>query len=297
MGIITDRKIIAANNDTSLELTNPPYYVRNFSGIDTLDITIVKTQAYGQEGADVVNTIVNPRSMEIRGQISAESNQTLQKMRDKIEAVFMPHKEITITHYYGGKTRQIKCYAEKTAKFTDTDVSTVKEYSVSLEAPDPYWKDTGLTKVSIANWIPKFHFPLVIPQIKGIIFGLKSASLIADVYNSSNIEVGMEIRFEASGAVKNPQLFNINTREFIKLINTEMDAGEVIIINTNKREKTVVQVKNGVEKNYIGKIDLAGGGNTFLTLRPGDNLFRYAADEGEGNLQTYIYFQGMDTGV
>lgn len=295
--MVTDRKIIVANDNASMEITNPPYYVKSFSGIDMLDVTLVTTQSYGQEGADVVNTIVNPRNMELVGQIHAETNQGIQMMRDKIESVFMPHKELTVTHYYGGKTRQIKCYTEKTPKFTDESVTTVKNYSVVLIAPDPYWKDVEITRVSIANWIAKFHFPLIIPKTEGIIFGLKSASLIADVYNPSNIEVGMEIRFEATGTVKNPQLFNINTREYIRLINTSMDAGEVIIINTNKREKTVIQRKNGVEKNYIGKIDLAGGGNTFLTLRPGDNLFRYAADEGESNLQTYIYFRGMETGV
>lgn len=295
--MVTDRSIIVANDDVSLEITSPPYYVREFSGIDTLDVTLVTTQAYGQEGADVVNTIVNPRDMAIKGQIHSETNQGIQMLRNRLEAVFMPHKELTVTHYYGGKTRQIKCYAEKTPRFTDTDVSTVKEYSVGLKAPDPYWKDTEITKISIANWVPKFHFPLVIPRPKGIIFGLKSASLIADVYNQSNVEIGMEIRFEATGAVKNPQLFNINTREFIRLIHTEMEAGEVIVINTNKREKTIVQIKNGIEKNYIGKIDLPGGGNTFLTLRPGDNLFRYAADEGESNLQTFIYFRGVEAGV
>lgn len=295
--MVTDRKIIVANENTSLEITTPPYYVKSFSGIDMLELTIITAQSFGQEGADVVNTIVNPRDMEISGQIKADTNQGIQRLRDKVEAVFMPHKELTITHYYGGKIKQIKCYAEKTAKFADTNVSTVKNYTVYLVAPDPYWKDVELTRVSIANWIAKFHFPMIIPRAEGIIFGLKSASLIADVYNKSNVEIGMEIRFEATGAVKNPQLFNINTREFIRLVNTEMEAGEVIVINTDPREKTIIQSKNGVEKNYIGKIDLAGGGNTFLLLRPGDNLFRYAADEGEANLQVFIYFRGVDTGV
>lgn len=295
--MVTDRRIIVKNDRTSLEITNPPYYVKEFSGIDTLDVTIVCNQAYGQEGSDVVNTIVNPRDMELTGQICSETTNGIQTMRDRIEAVFMPHKELTLIHYYGGKTRQINCYAEKTPRFRDTDVSTVKDYSVELIAPDPYWKNTEITKISIANWIPKFHFPLVIPKDTGMIFGLKSASKIVNAYNNSNVEIGMEIRFEATGVVTNPQLFNIVTREYIRLIDTEMEAGEKIIINTDKRKKTIVQVKNSTEKNYIGKIDLAGEGNTFLTLRPGDNLFRYAADEGEDNLQTTLYFREVETGV
>lgn len=295
--MVTDRKIIVKNDRTSLEITKPPYYIKEFYGIDTLDVTIVSNQAYGQEGSDVVNTIVNPRNMEIEGQIYSETTQGIQMMRDKLKAVFMPHKELTVIHYYGGKIRQISCHAEKTPRFKDTEVSVVKEYTVKLIATDPYWKNTEITKVSIANWIPKFRFPLVIPKNTGMIFGLKSASKIVNAYNNSNVEIGMEIRFEATGVVKNPQLFNIVTREYIRLINTDMEAGEKIIIDTDKRKKTIIQLKNGIEKNYIGKIDLAGEGNTFLILRPGDNLFRYAADEGEDNLQTTLYFREVETGV
>ena len=64
-----------------------------------------------------------------------------------------------------------------------------------------------------------------------------------------------------------------------------------------RSDKSVLRQFNGIETDYIGKIDLAGGGNTFLELEPGDNLFRYAADSGENMLETRIYFYNKYLGV
>ena len=105
----------------------------------------------------------------------------------------------------------------------------------------------------------------------------------------------MQITFIAGGVVKNPQLFDVNKRTFIKLLCT-MGAGEKIVIQTGQ-DNTVTKVKNGVSEDYIGKIDLAGGGDTFLELNPGDNLFRYAADAGENYLETRIQFYNRYPGV
>ena len=176
-----------------------------------------------------------------------------------------------------------------------TDVAPVQQYSVSLVATDPYWRDQTETLIAVANVIGGFHFPLVIPKSQGVTFGIKSSSLIAKVYNRSSIKVGMQITFIAGGVVKNPQLFDVNKRTFIKLLCT-MGAGEKIVIQTGQ-DNTVTKVKNGVSEDYIGKIDLAGGGDTFLELDPGDNLFRYAADAGENYLETRIQFYNRYPGV
>ena len=50
-------------------------------------------------------------------------------------------------------------------------------------------------------------------------------------------------------------------------------------------------------EDYIGKIDIPSGGNTFLELMPGDNLFRYVADKGENMLEMKIYYNNKYLGV
>lgn len=293
--MVTDKKIIVSNGSTSVELTALPYTVKETKGFDRLSVQIVTSQGFDQEGASLLNDYVTPRDMSISGQVKAETTAQMQNLRDKLFNLFIPHTDITINHYYGGKNRLIVARVEKTPQFKHTEVSKVDTYEVNLTATEPYWRDVTETLVPIANTTGGFHFPLIIPKDEGVTFGIKSASLIADVYNYSSIKVGMRIVFIAKGAVSNPQLFDVNTRKFIRLL-CDMEAGEQVIVQTGQ-DKTVTRIKNGVSEDYIGKIDLAGGGNTFLELAPKDNLFRYGADSGEDMLETKIYFHNKYPGV
>lgn len=293
--MVTDRKIIVSNERTSVDLTLLPYTVQKITGFDRLEVQNVTSQGFDQDGASLLNSYVLPRDMEIIGQMKAQTTYQMQMLRDKLSAVFIPKKEVTVTHYYGGINRIITARVEKTPKFELSEVGAVQNYEVRMTATEPYWRDEKETLIQIANIIGSFHFPLVIPREKGVCFGIKSPSLIADVYNKSSIKVGMKIIFIANGSLSNPQLFDVNKRKFIKLL-CNMEAGEKITIETGTENK-VTRNKNGIEEDYIGKIDLAGGGDEFLMLDPGDNLLRYGADTGEDMLETRILFYNKYPGV
>lgn len=293
--MVTDRVIIVSNGNTSVELTARPYTVQKTKGFDSLNVQIVSSQGFDQVGASYLNSYVLPRDMEIIGQIQADTTSQMQQLHDKLFHVFIPDQAVTITHYFGGRNRQIKANVEKTPKFDFTDVTSIQNYTISLKAMEPYWRDEIETLIQMANIRGGMHFPLVIPKNKGVTFGIKSAALIADVYNKASVKTGMRFVFKAKGSVSNPQLFNVETREYFKLL-CDMTAGEKITVQTGQ-DKEVVRDINGVKENYMGKIDLAGGGHTFLELAPGDNLFRYGADSGEAMLEISISFYNQYTGV
>lgn len=293
--MVTDRKIIISNGNTSVELTAAPYTVQEARGFDRLEVQNVTSQGFDQDGARLINSYVLPRDMEIIGQVKADTTFLMQQFRDKLFNVFLPKKEVIITHYYGGCNRIITATVEKTPKFSFTEVSSVQNYSVSLIATEPYWRDEIETLIPIANVIGSFHFPLIIPKDEGVCFGIKNSALIANVFNRSSVKVGMRIVFIAKGTVSNPQIFDIITRKSFRLL-CDMEAGEQITVETGQ-EKTVTRIKNGVTENYIGYIDLAEGGDEFLELEPGDNLLRYGADAGENMLEVRIYFYNKYPGV
>ncbi len=293
---MVERRIIIASNGTrSIVLTDPPYYVTKTEGWDELDVEIVTSQGFGQDGATELNSYVQPRNMAISGQLYAETALQMQQLHDNILNLFMPKKKIQLTNFFGGKNRVITASVVKTPNFVHTDVTKINEYTVNLKASNPYWQDPGETLIQIANVVAKFHFPFSIDRNKGMVFGVKSPSLIAAVYNHSVIKIGMRFVFIANGSLSNPQLFNVKTREFFKL-KCDMRAGESITVQTGT-EKTVTRNINGVKEDYIGKIDITSGGNKFLELAPGDNLFRYAADVGEDMLEVKIYFNNQYLGV
>lgn len=293
--MVTDRKIIVSNGNASLDLTAGPFFVNKTKGFDRLDIQNVTSQGFDQDGASLLNSYVLPRDMEIDGQIKASTTAEMEHLHNKMQNIFVPKTTIEINHYYGGRNRLISARVEKTPQIDFTNVTVVHSYNVQLVATDPYWRDPMESLIQVANVRGTFHFPLIIPKSRGVTFGVKSPSLIASVYNSSVIKVGMRVVFIANGTVTNPQLFNIRTRKFFKLL-CVMEAGEQIIVETGQ-EKKVTRQKAGTEEDYIGKVDLAGGGNTFLELDPGDNLFRYAADSGENMLEIKLYYQNCYMGA
>lgn len=293
--MVTDRKIIVSNGNTSVELTAMPYTVQKTDGFDRMEVKNVTSQGYDQDGATLINSYVMPRDMGITGQIKADTTHLMQKCRDKLFDLFIPDREVTVTHYYGGVNRVITVVVERTPRFELTDVTTVQNYEISLKAMSPYWRDERETLIPIADVRGSFHFPLVIPRDKGVCFGIRSSSLIANVYNKSSIRIGMRIEFIARGAVTNPMLFDIGTRKFIKLL-CDMEAGEKITVETGM-DKRVTRRKNGISEDYIGKIDLAGGGDEFLELAPGNNILRYGAETGETLLEVRIHYHNKYQGV
>ena len=160
----------------------------------------------------------------------------------------------------------------------------------SCDDPYIYTKDVH---VDIASWVGAFSFPLNIPQGVGIEMGYRSQNLIANAVNTGQSEAGMVVRFKALATVLNPAIVNVNTYEFLK-INTTMIQGDVIEISTYTGRKGATLIRNNVRSNIFNKIDLM---SKFLQLEPGDNLFRYEADEGVDNLEVDFVYTPKMVGV
>lgn len=293
--MVTDRRIIISRTGETLVLTESPFFVEEIKAFDSLDVNVVTTQGFDQNGSTPVNIYTDDRPMEIRGQIYAESTWKMQELRDRLSNIFLPKAVLEIRHCYGGVTRTIRAYAEKTPAFTLTKVSKLQEYRVKLKATDPYWRGDRDAMVEMAGTKGRFHFPLVIPKRKGVIFGVKSTSKIASVPNRSAIRTGMTIIFTARGNVTNPYVINIYTRECIQ-INCGMVNGQTITVETGE-EKTITSRVNGVTEDYIGHVDLEGGNCDFLELAPGDNVLRYGAGEGEDYLAVKFVYATKYAGV
>lgn len=288
---MSNRDIIIRTGDQIVHLTELPFTVQNTSGFDSVNIKLNTSQGYNQDGATLLGSNVQTRSLKINGQIYAETEAEMQRLRLALLALFKPKTDILITQDFGGVKLSITARAAKTPKIDLTNVSKIQNYSVDLTATMPYWEDVAANIVEIADVVGGIHFPLQTPTH----FGVIRASKVAVIANDSADEIGMTIRFLAHGIVTNPKLLNIYTQEFIQ-INCTMQDGEIITVTTGDK-KTVTQRLNGTNTDYIGHIDLAGGGYTFLTLAPGDNTFRTIAEAGENMLETQIIYKNRYAGM
>ncbi|MGL4730323.1 MAG: phage tail family protein [Clostridium sp.] len=267
-------------------------YILNIEDLGAIGATHNTTKALGQNGEYLTSTVLESRDIPITGYILAESKQEMDIRKMELIELINPLQDI----YLIKEKYKISCRPVSTVKFS-TDYKenndNVCKFIVVFFCANPFWSKLDDIKNEIALWKGSFKFPLVIPQNTGIIMGYKEPSLIVNINNDGSIEAGMIIEFKARGTLTNPSLFNVNTRQWIK-IEKEMIAGEIIKINTNFGKKRVEQILNGGTYNGFKYLKR---GSTFLQLFKGDNLFRYDADSSLDNLEVAIYYNPNYLGV
>ena len=241
-----------------------------------------------QVGVYVTGTTLESRPINIIGWVVADSQADMTRRKNFLNRFVNPLQQIRL-HY---EEYQIDGLPTKTISY-GTDISTNNEvlckFMISLFCPDPLFHTENGTNVLIADWLPKFHFPLIIPKNKGIIMGLRSPASIATLNNDGSMPCGFVVTFEASGTVKNPYILNILTQEKIRLVET-MEAGETLRVSTVPNNKTVKKISDGVETNAFNLLDLS---STFFSLPVGETYIRYGAEEGVVNLSVEVHY---DTG-
>lgn len=259
------------------------YILKDISGLDTLNNQINLIKGINNDGSMFTNMSVVEREISVSGMFLYNND-----LRKKLLRVFNPKLKGKLHCLNNDKV--IECYIESTPLIKANGY--IQDFNIELICPNPYLSDEKETKVTIAKWRAAFKFPMQL-KTPGILMGVKEPSLIVNVFNAGDVRCGMKIEFIAKGTVKNPSLFNVNTREYIKL-NRTMIAGEKITINTNYGNKKIESLINGVTKNILNYYDLT---STFLQLDIGDNLFRYDAEENLSNLEVSIYFTNQYLGV
>lgn len=157
--------------------------------------------------------------------------------------------------------------------------SQLTSCQISIICPDPWFKDIMETINTINTVQPKFHFPFAI--VKPIPFSTFEQIQILNLINEGNVESGCTISITARGTIINPIIYNRETKEYIGLGTTEkpyeMQTGDEIIITTHTNNKKVKLIRNAVETNIFNYLK---PGSTFLKINAGDNIFTYAADDG-----------------
>jgi len=268
---------------------SPPFLVTKIDGLGSVQNEIQRQSAPGQDGATVTSSALAERNLVIEGVILAPD---VDWYRRQLLRAFNPKLGGTLRYERGDVKREIEVIPEMAPVFPSDYSKKYQLFALTLLCPSPFWQSIEKMKAEIAIWRGAFEFPLELVE-EGIEVGFREPSLIVNIFNLGDVSCGMEIRFKALATVENPSLFNVNTREELK-INKTMTAGEVIIVTTHFGNKRVESHLNGAVSNAFNWLDL---GSTFLQLAPGDNLFRYDADEGLDNLEVDIYYIPQYLGV
>lgn len=160
-------------------------------------------------------------------------------------------------------------------------------FTLILLCYDPMFK-RGKTLVELSTFVNKFHFPLIIPEPEGMIFGEVFPQTAALVENNGDVPVGCRIVMRAhGGVVRNPKILDVNTGEFMAFEGVMLSNDESVIINTVKGEENAIKQTVTGEESLIGNVV---SGSTFLQIAVGSEYYFYDMDGSEQNLYTTIEF-------
>lgn len=279
-------KKVKNSEELVLDMVSTPDYVLKSVDWGTIQSKRSTYKYVGQAGVTVTGTSFESRSITIEGWIVSQNSVLMSNLKKKLNSFVNPQDAIDL--YYSDY--MIRFLPDETVKYANTredNNDAFCKFVITGTCPNPMFTNVSESMNVFVTTAPKFHFPLIIPQDTGMVFGVRTDSLIVDVLNAGSVSTGMRIIFKAKGTVKNPKLINVNTQESFVLNKTLVNE-EIVEVNTNIGEKSIKgKIGSATYSNYYMYKDID---SQWLQLDVGSNIFRYAADSGLDNLEVFVYF-------
>ncbi|MEG1411851.1 MAG: phage tail family protein [Terrisporobacter sp.] len=276
------QEVILSNSRPFL-LVNIDNYSNVSTNISTSDNTV--------DGLSITNVSIKEKVLPVEGDIIGYSKEDLDRRRLELSSIFNPKLDGELIYQNNAFTRKVNCMIQDIS--FNRNEGNSQMFLVQFICPNPFWMDLYTKKEEVALWQGDLEFELELTEA-GSEMGRRVSNLICNVYNSGDVECGMKIQFKALATVVDPSLFNINSREFIK-INKTLERGDVLEVSTYFDNKRIDLIRSdGTKTNVFNWIDLD---SEFLQLELGDNLFRYDAVSGIDNLEVAIYYNLLYMGV
>lgn len=274
----SDGKVVNVNDGTN-------YVVVEIEGFDPPSGSLYTSKSPSRKGSKKNGSTLDERPLiiqiKILGDIEANRN-ALYEWTDT---------ETELKIYYKNGVKNVYCVGTVTdcdvPVFTDNEIMTV-----SITCPDPYLKDLQEIATEISNLLKQFTFPFAI-DAAGIPFSTIRENNNTNVFNAG-AETGVLIRIKALGEVSNIRLYDANDAARIFSINTTLQTGEIVEIDTARSPRTVKLIRtSGAVENILRKV---AHNPTWFQLKKGNNLFGFSASD-VGNVEVTFSFTNKYLGA
>lgn len=262
------------------------YSITGVEGLNPPSATINTSELALFDGTTYNSSKVNMRSINISFSINVEA----ERNRIALYKVIKPKQQITLLYENGERNVFIDGYVES----FEIDYFAIQQTAtVSILCPEPFFKDAEEVINEISLIIANFHFPFSITAEGPIPFSYYEQILEINVTNDGDVASGMTIEIRFTGAVKNPTIYNRETREEFGL-NYTFQSGDFLTIETSRGEKAVTLTRGTEDINLFNYLTKE---STWLQLETGDNVFTYEADSGEDFMEVRFIYRPFYEGV
>lgn len=264
-----------------------PFFLSRAEGLGKIRQSITTFKAPDQDGAFYIASTLDMRNITLEGTLLAQNKEEVYRQRARFLRIFSPKTQGMLLC----RDKRVPCVVEE-AGFISSTRERAPSYFISLLCPSPFFETLNEIREELAAWMPGFSFALEIPAA-GIQMGIRQPSQIMTLDNAGDVACGSHIVFRALGAVHKPDITNMETGQYLRILKT-MEADEEIHIYTGFADKRIRSVKQQRESNAFSYLDT---GSTFLQLAPGRNTLRYGAEENMELLEVSVYYRPRYLGV
>lgn len=173
--------------------------------------------------------------------------------------------------------------------------SSQESTKISIVCPDPYLYSSDMDVTNFYSIEPMFEFEFGNESLTDPLLVMSEIKLITEGYvrYSGDADIGMTIRIHALAPASNITIYNIETREQMKIDTAKIEAitgkgivsKDDLIITTLKGNKSVTLIREGVSYNVLNCLSRDAD---WFKLSRGDNHFAFTAESGISNLQISI---------
>lgn len=262
------------------------YIITGVTGLHPPSAMIYTSKSPNKKGSKYNGSTLNERFINISIKLLGDIQKNRNTLYDWIDT------EQYVKIRYRGDEKNVYCegHVEECPFETFTNNEII---NIAIICENPYWQDLEAMSIAISDQIAHFVFPFAIDNT-GIPFSSLKETNETVIFNAG-AETGARFIIQCKGDVKNFVIFNSTDAARNFKLNTTLEAGWVVIIDTESSPKTCkAYLNDGSEINlmrYVGKAP------TWLTLRRGTNIFGFTAESDLSNAEVSINFTNKYLGV
>lgn len=286
----------------TFELGSPEksgFLIQSIDGLGPAKATINATEVATFDGSLYNSSRIAPRNIVIKALFLW--NPTIEDARQMSYKYFPQKKKIHLVITTDNRICETDGYVES----NEPNIFSKEEgTSISIICPDPYLYSIERTDVVFSGIEPEFEFPFSNESLTENLLeiGETKNSTVEVIPYDGDADIGILITIHILGAVSNITIYNVDTRESMKintamiqtLTGTALAAGDDIIISTTKGSKSVRLLRGGTYYNILNSLDKT---SAWLQLSKGNNTFAYIADTGVDQMEFAISCPTIFAGV
>lgn len=257
-----------------------PYILNTIIESVPNEITTIKQS--NRDGELYASSALSVRDIKIKISIKNNSGY-IDALKKNIVSILNPKLKGKLIYKNNSGEKEIDVFLDAIPQFK-FNRGTI-DVDIDMVALNSYWTEKDKTEY-LALLTPRFTFPIIIPQNKGIIFGSRKSILETEVINIGDVDSGFRVVFKAKGTVRNIEVENKLTGQKIKVL-YEMQKDDIIEI-INYPNKKMILVNNEKAFKYL---DIEN--SNFFNLKVGKNLLGYNAELNAINLDVVLFYRPL----